>query len=68
MTPPFVAGKSPDIEERRFPATGMADDRDVFAFLDIERHFLQHLALDRAADEGLVDVIELEIGRHYGFL
>ena len=29
-----------------------------------ERDVAQHLGLERAADEGLVDMVELEVGRH----
>ena len=46
----------------RLAAAGMADDRDELALLDAERDVVQHFGLGRAAGEGLVDVVDLEIG------
>ena len=52
------------IEQRGLAAAGMADDRNVFALLDRQVDVLQHLGGGIAAGEGLVDVIDLQIGLH----
>src|ERR1039457_3269019 len=50
-----------DVKQRRSSAAGVADDRDVFAFLDLESDLLEHAGFVSAAREGLVDVIDLAI-------
>src|SRR4029078_3289601 len=65
--PAVVGGRGQfgaNIEQRGFAAAGMADDRDVFALVDRQVDFLQHLGGGAAAGEGLVDVIEFQIGLH----
>ena len=57
-----------DVEQRGLAAAGMADDRDVFALLDRQVDVLQHLGRGVAAGEGLVDVVEFQIGLHQMFL
>jgi hypothetical protein len=53
-----------DVEQGRLAATGMADDRDVFALVDGEIDILQHLRGGCAAGENLVDMVELQISGH----
>jgi hypothetical protein len=50
-----------DVEERRFPTARVADDRDVFAFVDPEADVAQHLRRGAAALERDADVVDLEI-------
>ena len=50
-----------DIEKRGLAAAGMADDRDILSLRHIERDAAKHLGRLRAALEGLIDVIDLEI-------
>ena len=52
------------VEQRRLAAAGMADDRDEFALVDGQLDVLEHFGDMAAAGEGLVDMVELQIGGH----